>query len=179
MYPVSANFHTLSVADAPKTRVRIYFIGSGVDCWDDNDVQTNGTLLVGAVGDTDSNGRIGQDGITFTEIYNKDQNLEIGGTVSYQIEMTLLNTDGALDNFAFGRCKVYLDVYNAANSAWLPCPMGVFRIELPVKRKIQLVSCYGYDQMQILNETADTWWNGLNFSGGLTITNILRQALLW
>ena len=177
MYPVSANFHTLAIQDAPKTRVRIYFIGDGVDCWDDNDVQTNGTLLVGAVGDTDSNGRIGQDGITFTEIYNKDRNLEIGGTVSYQIEMTLLNTDGALNNFGFGRCKVYLDVYDSVNSAWIACPMGVFQIELPVKRKVQLVSCYGYDQMQILNETADTWWNGLDFSGGLTIANILNSMV--
>ena len=58
MYPVNSTFHTLSVKDAPKTRVRIYFIGDAVDCTDDNAVQTNGTLLVGAVGDTDSNGRI-------------------------------------------------------------------------------------------------------------------------
>ena len=58
MYNVAANFHTLAIQDAPHTRVRIYFIDSTVDCTDDNDVQTNGTLLVGAVGDTDSNARI-------------------------------------------------------------------------------------------------------------------------
>ena len=63
MYPVSANFHTLAIQDAPKTRVRVYFINDYVDCTDDADVVANGTLLVGAVGDTDSNGRIGQNGV--------------------------------------------------------------------------------------------------------------------
>ena len=177
MYNVSANFHSLAIADSPKTRIRIYFISDAVNCWDDNDVQTNGTLLVGAVGDTDSNGRIGQGGVTVTEIFNKDKNITLGGTVSYQIGMTLVNSDGALNNFAFGRCKVYLDVYDDANSAWLPCPLGVFRIELPVKRKVQLITATGYDQMQSLNAIADTWWNGLNFTGGLTIANILNSMV--
>ena len=177
MYNVPARFHTLAIADSPKTRCRIYFISDAVNCWDDNAVQTNGTLLVGAAGDTDSNGRIGQGGVTVTEIYNKDKNLTLGGTVSYQIGMTLMNADGALNNFAFGRCKVYLDVYDDANSAWLPCPLGVFRIELPVKRKVQLISCTGYDQMQVLNAIADTWWNGLDFTGGLTIANILNSMV--
>ena len=177
MYNVPARFHTLAIADSPKTRCRIYFITDAVNCWDDNAVQTNGTLLVGAVGDTDSNGRIGQGGVTVTEIFNKDKNLTLGGTVSYQIGMTLVNSDGALNNFAFGRCKVYLDVYDDDNSTWLPCPLGVFRIELPVKRKVQLISCTGYDQMQVLNAIADTWWNGLNFTGGLTIANILNSMV--
>ena len=177
MYNVPARFHTLAIADSPQTRCRIYFITDAVNCWDDNDVQTNGALLVGAAGDTDSNGRIGQDGVTINEIFNKDQNLSIGGTVSYQIGMTLVNADGALNNFAFGRCKVYLDVYDDANSTWLPCPLGVFRIDLPVKRKVHLISCTGYDQMQALNAIADTWWNGLNFTGGLTIENILNSMV--
>lgn len=177
MYNVASRFHTLAIADSPKTRCRIYFITDAVNCWDDNDVQTNGTLLVGAAGDTDSNGRIGQGGVTVTEIFNKDKNLTLGGTVSYQIGMTLVNSDGALNNFAFGRCKVYLDVYDDANSTWLPCPLGVFRIELPVKRKVQLISCTGYDQMQVLNAIADTWWNGLDFTGGLTIANILNSMV--
>ena len=177
MYNVSANFHNLAIADSPKTRIRVYFISDAVNCWDDADVQNNGTLLVGAVGDTDSNGRIGQGGVTVTEIFNKDKNITLGGTVSYQIGMTLVNSDGALNNFAFGRCKVYLDVYDDANSVWLPCPLGVFRIELPVKRKVQLITATGYDQMQALNAIADTWWNGLNFTGGLTIANILNSMV--
>lgn len=175
MYPVSANFHTLAIQDAPKTRVRIYFIGDAVDCTDDNAVQTNGTLLIGKAGDTDSNGRIGQNGITFSEFFNPDKNIQVGAAVSSQIGMTLLNTDGALDNFQYGRCKVYLDVYDTANSSWLTCPMGVYIIDLPTKRKVQLVNATGYDQMQKLDEICDTWWSALNWSGGITLSQLLTS----
>ena len=175
MYPVNSTFHNLSTQDAPKTRVRVYFIGEGVDCTDDAAVQTNGTLLVGAVGDTDSNGRIGQDGITFTEMFNPDKNIQIGTAVSYQIGMTLLNTDGALNGFSYGRCKVYLDVYDAANSAWRVCPMGVFVIDIPTKRRVQLVTATGYDQMQLLDTICDSWWSGLNWSGGITLSALLTS----
>ena len=175
MYNVSANFHTLAIQDAPTTRVRIYFIGSGMDCTDDNDVQTNGTLLKWAVGDTDSNRRIGQDGIKFTEYFNPEYNVTIGQTVSSQIEMTLINTDGALNNFGFGRCKVYLDVYDSVNSAWLACPMGVYIIELPTQRRSKLIHAFGYDQMQKLDVICDSWWSGLNWSGGLTLLQIVNS----
>ena len=175
MYPVNSTFHTLSTQDAPKTRVRIYFITDAIDCTDDDEVQTSGTLLVGAVGDTDSNGRIGQDGITFTEMFNPEKNIQIGTAVSYQIGMTLLNTDGALNGFNYGRCKVYLDVYDAANSAWRVCPMGVFVIDIPTKRRAQLVAATGYDQMQRFDTICDSWWNGLNWSGGLTLLQILNS----
>ena len=175
MYPVAADFHTLAIQDAPKTRVRIYFIGDAIDCTDDYDVQTNGTLLVGAAGDTDSNGRIGQDGITFTEYYNPELNIEIGRAVSSQIEMTLLNSDGALDNFGYGRCKVYLDVYDSVNSAWIDCPMGVYIIELPKKRKAQLIHATGFDQMQKLDEMADSWWSSISWVGGITLPQIINN----
>lgn len=170
-----SNFHTLSIEDSPKTRCRIYIIGDGVDCTDDYDVQTNGILLVGTVGDTDSNGRIGQDGIKFTEYYNPEYNVTIGRAVSSQVEMTLLNTDGALDNFTYGRCKIYLDVYDSANSSWIACPMGVYNIELPTRRKVQLIHAFGYDQMQKLDGICDSWWAGLNFSGGLTLLQIVNS----
>lgn len=177
MVTVDSDFHSLVVTQGARTRIRIYFIGDFIDCTDDNAVQTNGTLLVGASGDTDSNGRIGQDGITITEIFNKDTNLSIGGAASYHISMTLLNKDGALNDFGFGRCKIYLDVWDGTNEEWLPCPLGVFNIDIPVKRKVQLVSCSGYDQMQALDLIADNWWNGLDWynSNGLTILQVLQN----
>lgn len=175
MVNVDEGFHTLSIASTAKTRCRIYFIQDSVNCWDDEDVQTNGTLLVGAVGDTDSNGRIGMDGVTINEIFNKDQNISIGGTVSYQIGLTVLNRDRSLDSFAFGRCKVYIDVWDDTAQDWLACPMGVYKIDLPVKRKVQLISASGYDQMQLLNVVADNWWNGLDWSGGLTMLQIVQS----
>lgn len=177
MYPVAADFHRLAIQDAPKTRVRIYFIGDAVDCTDDADVVANGTLLVGEQGDTDSNKRIAQNGVVFNELFNSDLNPQIGTTVSSQIELTFLNSDGMLDNFAFGRCKVYVDVYDADSYAWLACPMGVYNIDIPTRRKVQLISAFGYDQMQLFDEIADTWWNGLNWSksGGLTVLEILQS----
>lgn len=175
MYPLSDRFHTIAIQDSPKTFIRIYFIDDTVDCTDDNDVRTNGTLLVGAVGDTDSNGRIGESGVTFTEFFNPDKNLQIGTAVSSQIGMTLLNTDGALDGFQYGRCKVYLYVYDADYSTWRVCPMGVYIIEQPAKRKVQLVNAVGFDQMQKFDAIADTWWNGLNWSGGLTLLQIVNS----
>lgn len=175
MYPLSDRFHTIAIQDSPKTLIRIYFIDDTVDCTDDNDVRTNGTLLVGAVGDTDSNGRIGQNGVTFTEFFNPDKNLQIGTAVSSQIGMTLLNTDGALDGFQYGRCKVYLYVYDADYSTWRVCPMGVYIIEQPAKRKVQLVNAVGFDQMQKFDAIADAWWSGLNWSGGLTLLQIVQS----
>ena len=175
MYNVSANFHNLAIQDAPKTRVRIYFIGPTIDCTDDNDVTTNGTLLVWAAGDTDSNKRIGQDGIKITEYYNPEYNITLGRAVSSQIEMTLLNTDGGLNNFSYGRCKVYLDVYDSVNSAWLACPMGVYIIGLPTRRQSQLIHAFGYDQMQTLDDICDTWWAGLNWTGGLSLLQIVQS----
>jgi len=175
MYPVNSNFHSLSTQDAPKTRARIYFIDDTVDCTNDSDVQTNGTLLVWAAGDTDSNGRVGDDGIRWQEYFNRDKNIEIGAAVSSQIEIPLINVDGALNNFSFGRCKVYLDVYDTANSAWRVCPMGVYIIDLPTKRRVKLISASGYDQMQLLDTICDSWWAGLNWSGGITLSALLTS----
>ena len=173
MYPVSGTFRNLAIQDAPKTRCRIYFIGDNVDCTDDNDVQTNGTLLVGKAGDTDSNGRIGQNGVKYTQFYNKNKNITIGDSLSSQIEMVLLNYDGALNGFAFGRCKVYIDVWDAANSVWETCPIGVFYIEQPAKTRLSLVTVRGFDSMQKFNAIADTWWSAINWSAGLTCSDLL------
>ncbi len=175
MYPVAANFHALAIQDAPQTRIRIYFIGDAVDCTDDNDVQANGTLLVGAAGDTDSNARIEQGGVMIDEYFNHDLNVCIGETVSAQIIMTLINSDGALNNFTFGRCKVYIDVYDPANEIWLPCPMGVYNIDIPKRRRVQLVSAVGFDQMQRLDIIADAWWNGMDWAAGITIAQIVQS----
>lgn len=176
MYPVNNRLHDLAFEENVKTRIRVYFISDSVDCTDDSDVQTNGTLLVGAAGDTDSNGRISfNQGVTFNEYFNPDKNIQIGTAVSSNVTMTLLNYDGALDGFSYGRCKIYLDVYDDENSVWLPCPMGVYIIDLPVKRKTKLVNVIGYDQMQKLDAVCDSWWKGLGWSSGLTILQILNS----
>lgn len=172
MITVNSRFHTLIKAAGARTRARIYFIDNTVNCTNDTAVRTNGTLLKRNSTDTDSNGRIAESGIELYDLYNKEQNLTIGGSVSGQFKITFLNTDGGLNNFTYGRCKVYLDVYDEENSAWLSCPLGVFIIEQPVKSRIQLVEASGYDQMQYFDEIADPdWFSGL-FSSAKTLNQI-------
>lgn len=179
MYNVSAEFHTLSVADSPRTRVRIYFIDDSIDCTNDADVVQYGTLLKYDVADTDSNKRIAESGLSFTERFNNEKNVEIGVSASSQIDVTFLNDDGGLDSFTYGRCKVYLDVYDSTNAVWRVCPIGVFRIELPVKRKVQLVGCTGYDQMQYLEQIADGWWQTLDWTTPKTAVGILTEMVAY
>ena len=176
MVNVTADFHTLASSDNPVTRVRIYTIADTVDCTDDNDVQTNGTLLVYSVGDTDSNGRIGQNGISVTDYYNQEQDITIGKAVSSQFNVTFLNDDGGMNNFPYGRFKAYLDVYDATNSTWESCSLGVYTFDTPTKRRIQLISAVARDQMQAFDAIADDWFNNLDFTtSGLTLYDILSS----
>lgn len=173
MYPVSGDFHTLSIQDAPTTRIRIYFIQDTVDCTDDDDVVANGALLVGSAGDTDSNGRVSDMGVVFSEYFNPEKNVTLGNCVSSQVEFTLLNFDGALNGYTFGRCKIFLDVWDEANSTWLACPMGVYIIEQPTKTRTRLVFCHGFDQMQLLDSDASAWWESITWTTGLSMYDLV------
>lgn len=176
MYPVNSQFHELATSGSPTTRCRIYFIDDSVDCTDDNDVQTNGTLLVRDPGDTDSNRRIsGDNGVVFSDLFNSEKNIVIGATVSKPIQIALLNLDGGLNSFDFGRCKIYIDVYDTDNAAWLPCPMGVYIIDTPTKLNTKIVNASGYDQMQKLDKTADAWWNNIDWTNGVTVSELISQ----
>ena len=175
MVNVDPKFHTLIASDNPQTRIRVYFISDTVDCTDDEDVETNGYLLISDLSQTDSNTMIGQAGIEIDEYFNKDRNITIGETVSSTFSTTFLNWNGILNDFQFGRCKIYLDVFDSDDSAWLPCPRGVYIIDMPTKRKVQLVSVTAYDQMQLLDQIADNWWNALDFGSGLTLRDIFES----
>ena len=175
MYPVADKFHQLAKQDAPITRCRIYFIGDSVDCTNDADVIANGVLLKRNPGDTDSNGRIAQEGLSVMDMFNTDVNTQVGLAVSTPIELNLLNPDGALNNFAYGRCKIYIDLFDPDDQEWLPCPIGVFLIEVPVKRNLQKVTASGYDQMRKLDEVADAWWNEINWTGGVTVSGLITS----
>lgn len=173
MYPVSSTFHTLALQDSPQTRIRIYFIDDTIDCTDDEDVTTNGTLLVGAEGDTDSNGRVSDSGVVWGNFFNPEKNVKIGGATSSQVQMTLLNFDGQLSGYQYGRCKIYLDVYDSTNEVWVVCPMGVYILDRPASLRKKMVSVSGFDQMSKLDVICDSWWNGLDWSAGVARTDIL------
>lgn len=174
MYSVPADFHSLITSSGVKTRVRIYFVDGTVDYTNDEDVVANGTLLA-MPGDTDSNGRIQQNGLTINEFFNSGTNVSIGATVSSQVDMTIFNNNGDLNAFTFGRCKIYLDAYDETNDVWLTCPLGVYNIDIPKRRKVQLISAGGYDLMQSLDAIADSWWNGLSWGNGVTISDMIQS----
>lgn len=174
MYPVSERFHQLANQPAPRTRCRIYFIPDTVDCTDDADVVANGTLLIRENTDTDSGRRIsGDGGVVFSDLFNTDTNIMVGATVSKPVQLTLLNMDNALSGFAFGRCKIFIDLYDPDAGEWLPCPMGVYIIDSPSKQNARVVIASGYDQMQYLDKVADAWWSDLNWSLGVTISALI------
>lgn len=173
MVNVDPNFHTLVQSDTVQTRLRIYFIDSSVDCTNDNDVMNNGTLLVYEQGDTSSDRRISQDGLTLRELFNKETDIQIGETLSSELDITFVNDDGGLDDFAFGRCKVFLDAYDSALDIWYPCSLGVFIVDTPIRRKVQLIESVAYDQMQLLDTIADEWFANLGWADGITLYELV------
>lgn len=175
MVSVSNRFHELAKQSGVQTRIRMYFIDNTIDCTDDEDVQTNGTLLVYNRVDTDSNGRISENGVLLNELFCKDDDVEIGTAVSSMVSTTLINDDGYLNTFSYGWCKIYLDLYDPTASEWLPCSLGVYNFLEPIKRRTQLISTTAYDQMQLLDDIADDWWMGLDFTNGLTLESIFRS----
>lgn len=163
MVNVSERFHELARSDDPITRIRIYTIDDTVDCTDDADVQANGTLMTYEPGDTDSNRRIGQGGVSLTDSYNKDGEYQIGCVSSSQLSVTLINDDGGLDDYGYGRFKAYLDVYDPTAQDWEECAFGVYVWERPTKRKVQLISATAFDQMQLFEQIADDWFDSIDF----------------
>lgn len=171
MYAVTSRFHELALS-GERTRCRIYLFGNNVNYTDDNDVELNGELLKMLPTDTDSNARIRESGIGYTNYFNKDKNLQIGGTVSSQIAFEIVNTDGAYTGYNFSRCKVFIDIYDSANGVWLPCPIGVFMIRQPDQTYGSVISITGYDMMQELNGIADTWFNGIDWTDGVSLSDL-------
>lgn len=170
---VSAQFHSIIASGNYVTRLRIYSISESIDCTNDNAVQTNGTLLVLNVGDTDSNGRIAQGGLTLTDYFNKETDVEIGDTVSCEISTTLMNSDGALDSYNYGKFKAYLDVRATNGNSWQTASLGVFYWDKPTKMKVQLVAVTARDQMQKFDAIATDWFDSLDFASGITLSQIL------
>lgn len=163
MVNVTSRFHELATSDNPITRIRIYTIDDTVDCTDDADVQANGTLMTYEAGDTDSNKRIGQGGVKLNDHFNKNNEYQIGCVSSSQFSATLINDDGGLDNYGYGRFKAYLDVYDPVAEDWEECALGVYVWERPTKRKVQLISATAFDQMQLLEQIADDWFDSIDF----------------
>lgn len=173
MTNVNSRFHEVCMDGV--SRIRIYSIPDAVDCTDDADVVANGTLMTLNNADTDSNGRISQNGVTLTDIYNKDEELNIGLAASSQFRADLMNQDGGLNGYDYCKFKVFIDAYDATNEAWVIGPFGVYYWNKPSKRTSQIVSATANDQMILFDSIADSWWASLDFSNGLTLYDIVSD----
>lgn len=142
MYNVSTAFHTASIKDNVSTRVRFVF------------ADTAQTVL--------GSERINiSTGVSVTETFCKGEDMSIGGCRSALLNVAFMNYDGALNDFEYGKCTVYLDL--KINGAWEACPLGVFIIDKPKKRRNSIVSVQAYDQMVLLDAIADAWWDEMTF----------------
>lgn len=169
-------FHTLMERGSYKSRIRIYSIDFGenpIDVSNPTEVEQYGTLLKYKSNDADSNGRIGQSGINISNYYNKDEQYEIGRSVSSSIEIQLINDDGFFSSYDWGQTiVVYFDAYEdrlGYTPRWITCPLGVYWWERPTKTSDVIVSARANDGMSILGgfdwtfptDTDPDWENGL------------------
>ena len=168
MLNVAQRVHDLLKQDGVQTSVEIYFIADTVDCTDDTAVKASQTVLSGS--DIEMNG-----GCAWTELYNREEDFEVGEAVSSTFSVTLENSDGHLNNFAFGRCKVYANLYDSDNDEWISIPMGVYVMNTPVKRRVSPIQATAYDQMALFDKDAADWWDSLDFTNGLTLSDILTS----
>lgn len=168
MLNVAQRVHDLLKQDGVQTSVEIYFIADTVDCTDDTAVKASQTVLSGS--DIEMNG-----GCAWTELYNREEDFEVGEAVSSTFSVTLENSDGHLNNFAFGRCKAYANLYDSDNEEWISIPMGVYIMNTPVKRRVSPIQATAYDQMVLFDKDASDWWDALDFTNGLTLSGILTS----
>ena len=168
MLNVAQRVHDLLKQDGVQTSVEIYFIADTVDCTDDTAVKASETVLSGS--DIEMNG-----GCAWTELYNREEDFEVGEAVSSTFSVTLENSDGHLNNFVFGRCKVYANLYDSDNDEWISIPMGVYIMNMPVKRRVSPIQATAYDQMVLFDKDAADWWDALDFTNGLTLSDILTS----
>lgn len=171
MINVATGFHTSAASREYTAHVCMYFLSDSVDYTDDSAVALNGELLCKSANDGNSDRRVKSGSFCLTRYFNKETDYKIGDTVSNALSVTLINDDGGLDNFDFTRrCKVYLNIVSGANT--YECPLGVFRFNKPVKQKTEFISVTGYDIMQELDVIADSWWNSIDFTNGVTLSTL-------
>lgn len=161
MISVPNRVHELTVADGIKSRIRIYDIPKYLTSFTDANISQYGTLWTANVGDTDSNGRLTEKGIKFTDLFNKDQSIKIGTSTCSRVEFSILNNDHAFDDHNFARIYIYLDVWDDVNSVWWDCPIGAFDCEKPTKTTAKTIDISANDIMLTLEVNADYWWNSL------------------
>lgn len=168
--------HEISVADGIRSRIRIYSIPKYVTLFISPTIPSViGELWKWSPDDTDSNGRLTESGIKFTDLFNKDQSIKIGTSTCSRVEFSILNTDHAFDNYEFGRIFIYLDVWDDFNG-WTEVEVGAFDCEKPVKTTANTIDITANDLMLTLEINADYWFNNLvDWANGTTLYGLLQS----
>lgn len=176
MISVSPLVHEASVADGIKSRIRVYSIPKYVTSfYSPNIPSVIGQLWKWDADDTDSNRRLTDGGIKFTDLFNKDQTIKIGTSTCSRVEFSILNTDHAFDDFEFGRIFIYLDVWDDYNG-WMEVELGAFDCEKPVKTTANTINITANDLMLTLEVNADYWFNNLiDWSSHPTLFSVLQS----
>lgn len=160
------------------TRCRIYSVDPSlsIDYANEAEVINYGTLLKYYQTDTDSNGRIAQSGLKFHDYYCKEDQINIGQTVSNRIDVELINDDGAMSSFNWDYHAVfYLDLYDSANNSWLSVPLGVYLWERPKSTMGKTVSVSALDLISTLETAEDFSIDGLDYSGGIILYDLYKD----
>ena len=166
-------FHELLRDGGYKSRIRIYSIDlllNPIDVSNPTDVEEYGTLLQYKSTDTDSNGRIAQNGIRIDNYYNKDEQYTIGNSNMCSIHVSLINDDGYFSTYDWEQTIIiYWDVWDPLNSIWITCPLGIYWWERPTKTSAVVVNARANDGMYLLGQMEYTW---PDFSGGLNLAAV-------
>ena len=108
-------------------------------------------------------------GVELDEMFNSETDLTIGLCPSAEIRFDMLNDNGQLEDFGFGKCKVWLgariDSGTPSNTAKTKTftggkcnglfeftPLGVFLVERPSVVKKKIITITANDQMQLFDE---------------------------
>jgi len=174
MYTVS---QTLATALANKTpqRVLLEFVGA-------NDTVT----------DTFSNEDIVvSTGVELTEMFNSETDLTIGLCPSAEIRFDMLNDEGQLDDFEFGKFRAWLgariDSGTPSSSAKTKnftedgvsrkyefTPLGTFIADRPAVVKKKILTITANDQMQLFDKDMPTA-TALNVTYPITLENLFKK----
>ena len=171
-------FHELMRDGGYKSRIRIYSIDlsqNPIDVSNQYEVEQYADLLKYKNSDTDSNGRISQNGIQIDNYYNKDEQYSIGNANMCSILVSLINDDGYFSAYDWEQTVIiYWDVWDPLNSIWITCPLGVYWWERPTKTSAVVVNARANDGMYLLGQMDYVW---PDFSSGLNLAAVYTNIV--
>lgn len=171
-------FHSIIAAGNYKSRIMIYSIDlvqNPINVDSRTEVEEYATLMKYFVSDTNSNGRVAQDGIKINNYFNKDSEYTIGNAPICNIEISFINDDGYFATYDWGQTAIiYWDVYDPTNNYWIGCPLGVYWWERPTKTSEIIVTAKAYDGMWRLDQYE---YNFPSFDNGLNLAAIYTDIV--